>query len=85
MLVLYDHPTIKFFPKKTITVYFLLNLALFLTAIIGCSSGAPPRESTIYDPGAPVRAVKYDESAKITLYQDAGRRIFTNLQRFRCC
>ena len=72
MFVLYDHPTIEFFPKKTIHVYFLPYFVLFLIAIIGCSSGAPPREPTIYDPGAPVRAVKYNESAKITLYQDAG-------------
>ena len=72
MFVLYDHPTIQLFSKKIITVYFLPYFALFLTAIIGCSSGVPPREPTIYDPGAPVRAVKYDESAKITLYQDAG-------------
>jgi hypothetical protein len=72
LFVLYDHPTIELFSKKTITVYFLLYLALFLTAIIGCSSGVPPREPTIYDPGAPVDAVKYDEAATITLYQDAG-------------
>jgi hypothetical protein len=72
LFVLYDHPTIEFFQKKTITVYFLLNLALFLTAIIGCSSGVPPREPTIYDPGAPVKAVKYDEAATITLYHDTG-------------
>jgi hypothetical protein len=72
LFVLYDHPTIKLFSKKNITVYFLPCFALFLTAIIGCSSGVPPREPTIYDPGAPVRAVKYDESAKITLYQDTG-------------
>ena len=72
MFVLYDHPTIEFFPKKTITLYFLLNLALFLTAIIGCSSGVPPREPTTYDPGAPVNAVKYDEAATITLYHDTG-------------
>ena len=72
MFVLYDHPTIDSFSKKTIHVCLLPYFALFLTAIIGCSSGVPPLEPTIYDPGAPVRAVKYDESAKITLYQDAG-------------
>jgi len=72
LFVFYDHPAIEYFPQKTITIYFLLNLALFLTAIIGCSSGIPPREPTIYDPGAPVRAVKYDESANITLYHDTG-------------
>ena len=72
MFVLYDHPTIELFSKKNIPLCFLPYFALFLTAIIGCSSGAPPREPTIYDPGAPVRAVKYDESSKITLYQDAG-------------
>jgi hypothetical protein len=72
MFVLYDHPTIEFFPKKTVTVYFLLKLALFLTAIIGCASGVPPQGSTIYDPGSPVDAVKYDEAATITLYQDTG-------------
>jgi len=72
LFVLYDHPTIDSFSKKTIHVCLLPYFALFLTAIIGCSSGVPPLEPTIYDPGAPVRAVKYDESAKITLYQDAG-------------
>jgi hypothetical protein len=72
LFVLYDHPTIELFSKKAITVYFLPYFALFLTAIIGCSSGVPPREPTIYDPGAPVRAVKYNEAAKINLYQDAG-------------
>ena len=72
MFALYDHPTPEILSKKTTTIYFILNIALFLTAIIGCSSGVPPLEPTIYDPGAPVRAVKYEESAKITLYQDTG-------------
>lgn len=72
MLVLYDHPTIELNLKNKIALYYFLSLVILLTSIIGCSSGAPPRESTIYDPGAPVRAVKYDESATITLYQDAG-------------
>jgi hypothetical protein len=72
LFALYDHPTIELFSKKTISVYFFLNLALFLAVIIGCSSGVPPREPTIYDPGAPVRAVKYNESENITLYQDTG-------------
>ncbi len=72
MFVLYDHPTSEILPKKTATIYFILNIALFLTAIIGCSSGVPPQEPTIYDPGAPVDAVKYDEAATITLYQDTG-------------
>ncbi|MCK7515588.1 MAG: hypothetical protein MZV70_74175 [Desulfobacterales bacterium] len=30
------------------------------------------KEATIYDPGAPVKAVKYDEAATITLYHDTG-------------
>ena len=72
MFVLYDHPTSEILPKKTATIYFILNIALFLTAIIGCSSGVPPQEPTIYEPGAPVDAVKYDEAATITLYQDTG-------------
>jgi hypothetical protein len=72
LFVLYDHPTIALFSKKTIHVCFLPYFALFLTALIGCSSGVPPREPSIYDPGAPVRAVKYYEAATITLYHDTG-------------
>jgi hypothetical protein len=73
LFVLYDHPTIEFFPKKTSTVYFLLSLAVFLTAIIGCSSSVTPQsQSTIYNAGAAVDAVKYSQSATITLYNDTG-------------
>ncbi len=72
MIVLYDNLTIECIPPKTITVYFFLSLALFIIAIIGCSSGAPSKEATVYDPGAPVQAVKYDEAATITLYHDNG-------------
>ena len=71
MFVLCDHPTIEFFLKKTSTVYFLLSLAVFLSAIIGCSSSATPQpQSTIYDAGTAVDAVTYSQSATITLYQD---------------
>jgi len=73
LFVLCDHPTIEFFLKKTSTVYFLLSLAVFLSAIIGCSSSVTPQsQSTICNAGAAVDAVKYSQSAMITLYQDTG-------------
>jgi hypothetical protein len=59
--------------KKKGPAYFFLKLAVFLTAIIGCSSHAtPPPQSTIYDAGVSVDAVTYSQSATITLYQDSG-------------
>ena len=59
--------------KKTAPAYFFLKLAVFLAAIIGCSSSATPQpQSTIYDAGTAVDAVTYSQSATITLYQDTG-------------
>jgi len=59
--------------KKTVPAYFFLKLAVFLAAIIGCSSGVTPQpQSTIYDAGVSVDAVTYSQSATITLYQDTG-------------
>jgi hypothetical protein len=59
--------------KKTAPAYFFLKLAVFLTAIIGCSSSTTPQpQSTIYDAGAAIDAVTYSQSATITLYRDTG-------------